>query len=356
MVADGDSTAPPALTAAGLELSRDADGAFLIRGNTFAHRDLLRAQGGDWDKARRLWRFADQAALAGLASALAAPGYAPSGLREAPTRFEGLSPAATDGRSGVFGRLLGWARGSSAQSHSPAPRSSRKPKAAPAKPPHYLGHRQRLRDRFLEGGAEALPDYELLELLLFFSIPKIDVKPLAKQLLEEFGSLGGLLAAEPERLDRIDGVGHFTIVQLKATQTLLQRALLEEVRGREVISSADALLAYLRLALGHEPIEQFRVLFLDKKNILIRDEVQQRGTVDHTPLYPREIAKRALELGAKGIIMVHNHPSGDPTPSGADLDMTRATEAALKPFDIALHDHLIIGQSRHLSFRAEALL
>ena len=213
-----------------------------------------------------------------------------------------------------------------------------------------------------------MPDYELLELLLFFSIRYVDVKPLAKRLLEDFGSLGGVLAAEPERLrqvmsmigafegPQIEKDSDFTITHLKAMQRLLQRVLAEDVKARPVISSWQALLDYLKMALGHEPIEQFRVLFLDKKNILIKDEVQQRGTVDHTPLYPREIAKRALELGASALIMVHNHPSGDPTPSRADIEMTKQVEAALAPIRVALHDHLIIGKDRHLSFKSEGLI
>jgi DNA repair protein RadC len=194
------------------------------------------------------------------------------------------------------------------------------------------------------------------------------VKSLAKKLLDEFGSLGGVLAAEPARLeqvmlkadpvhaDRIEKDRHFTITHLKAMQRLLQRVLAEDLQARPVISSWQALLDYLKLALGHEPIEQFRVLFLDKKNILIQDEVQQRGTVDHTPLYPREIAKRALELNASALIMVHNHPSGDPTPSRADIEMTKQVEAALAPIRVALHDHLIIGKDRHLSFKSEGLI
>ncbi|MGI9508630.1 MAG: JAB domain-containing protein [Geminicoccaceae bacterium] len=268
-------------------------------------------------------------------------------------------------------------------------------KAAGAAAPHYHGHRKRLRARFMNGEGAALPDYELLEMLLFFSIRYVDVKPLAKCLLETFGSLGGVLAAEPARLDHVmqsiasnEGVqiekdAYFTITHLKAMRQLLERVLAEEVKQRPVISSWQALLDYLKVALGHEPIEQFRLLFLDKKNILIEDrssvqpssvsgetsaqsdswkyvqafdDVQQRGTVDHTPLYPREIAKRALELGASALIMVHNHPSGDPTPSRADIEMTKQVEAALAPIRVALHDHLIIGKDRHLSFKSEGLI
>ena len=246
--------------------------------------------------------------------------------------------------------------------------SDRSSSSGPGRRPHYHGHRERLRERFRENGGDGMPDYELLELLLFFSIRYVDVKPLAKRLLDEFGSLGGLLAATPERLEatiqagdqpyaeRIRTDGDFTITHLKAMQRLLQRVLSEDVQERPVISSSDKLLDYLKVALGHEPIEQFRVLFLDKKNILIRDEVQQRGTVDHTPLYPREIAKRALELGASALIMVHNHPSGDPTPSRADIEMTKQVKAAISPIRVALHDHLIIGKDKHLSFECEGYL
>ncbi len=253
---------------------------------------------------------------------------------------------------------------------------------------HYHGHRQRLRERLLESDAEGMENYELLELLLFSSIRYVDVKPLAKHLASEIGSLGGLLAAERIHLEKVmlqndpaqlrnpktppdhakrmnddanyakcirEGVD-FTVTNFKAMQRLLQRVLAEDLQARPVISSWQALLDYLKLALGHEPIEQFRVLFLDKKNILIQDEVQQRGTVDHTPLYPREIAKRALELNASALIMVHNHPSGDPTPSRADIEMTKQVAAALAPIRIALHDHLIIGQTKHTSFKSEGLI
>lgn len=313
--------APPpatALAGAGLELACEpaADGglAYVVRGDTFAHRAELKARGGRWSQSRHGWVFSQLAALAGLLPA--------AGDELATPRTPGLAEA-------------------------PAP-------FVPARP-HYLGHRQRLRDRFMAADPEALPDYELLELLLFFSIAKIDVKPLAKQLLAEFGSLGGVLAADPQRLAAI-GLSQFTIVQLRASQALLQRVLRETVQDRPLIGSGPALLAYLQVALGHAPIEQFRVLFLDRKNLLIKDELQQRGTVDHTPVYPREIAKRALELAASAVIMVHNHPSGDPTPSPADRDMTRQVASALAAVGVALHDHLIIGQNRHLSFRSDGLL
>ncbi len=343
MVAPASPSTPAALAGAGLQIACDPgeDGreAYVVSGNTFPHKETLKAHGGRWSKSRSAWVFDDAAMIERLCAAFGGEGGASStpGFAEAPMRFDALAPV-------------------------PA-KSTR-----PASGPHYHGHRGRLRERFRESGGEGMPDYELLELLLFFSIRYVDVKPLAKQLLEDFGSLGGVLAAAPERLeaaihaadpkhaDRLRADSQFTVTHLKAMQRLLQRVLAEDVKARPVISSWQALLDYLKLALGHEPIEQFRVLFLDKKNILIRDEVQQRGTVDHTPLYPREIAKRALELGASALIMVHNHPSGDPTPSRADIEMTKQVEAALAPIKVTLHDHLIIGKDRHLSFRSEALL
>jgi DNA repair protein RadC len=311
----------------------------VVRGDTFRHKETLKAHGGRWSRSRKAWVFQDRDAIERLGAALHATieGGARPGLADAGTPFQ---PA------------------SEVQSTRSAPDTGK----------HYHGHRERLRARFLESGAEGMPDYELLELLLFFSIRYIDVKPLAKRLLAEFGSLGGVLAAEPARLqqvmlaadpahaDRLEKDRHFTVTHLKGIQRLLQRVLAEDVQARPVIASWQALLDYLKVALGHEPIEQFRVLFLDKKNILIKDEVQQRGTVDHTPLYPREIAKRALELGASALIMVHNHPSGDPTPSCADIEMTKQVAAALAPIRILLHDHLIIGRNRHTSFKSDGLI
>jgi DNA repair protein RadC len=307
----------PRLAAAGLILEQaEADGGihYLLRGATFAHREQLKALGARWSQSRRAWVVVDAALLARLAAALDGRDSAPPGLAEAP--------------------------------------------AVPFQPPrpHYLGHRQRLRERFMAGPPDALPDYELLELLLFFSIPKVDVKPLAKQLLAEFGSLGGVLAAPAVRLAAFPPIDQFTVVHLRAVQALLPRVLAEGIRARPLIGGAQALLDYLQVALAHEPVEQFRVLFLDRQNRLIKDEQQQRGTVDHTPVYPRELARRALELGASAVIMVHNHPSGDPTPSRADLDMTRQAAAALAAVGVTLHDHLIIGQGRHTSFVAEGLL
>ena len=369
--------APPVLATlrqAGLELREDTgDGAYLVSGNTFAHRDLLKGCGGRWSQRRQSWVFPSAAPIERLAAALPLDG-AP-GLADAPAPFEAETAS--------FARL----RKSAQQS----------------------GHRNRLRQRFLEAGPTSLPDYELLELLLFFSIDVKDTKPLAKELLARYGNLGAVLKAAPVQLvefhdlrrddpaiddyaawrlsdqharDReaaapseaalrwrafeSDKDGRWEIVRLwrrretevllKLVTELLQRVLREEIQDRPVIGSWTALLEYLQVALAHEPIEQFRVLFLDRKNVLIKDEVQQRGTVDHTPLYPREIVKRALELAASAIIMVHNHPSGDPTPSKADLDMTKQVVAALAGVGITVHDHIIVGKNRHTSFKSQQLI
>ena len=316
--------------------------------------------------------------LAQLADALPANGAsAPGGLHDAPATYEADRPS--------FTRLR--------------------------KRAQNAGHRNRLRQRFLEAGPGALPDYELLELLLFFSIDVKDTKPLAKELLARYGSLGAVLKADAAQLaefadlrrenpeidaylayrqselyqqDRSAAPGEVseigqrwlafeqdkdgaweivrlwrrreTRILLEAIGELLQRVLREEIQGRPVIGSWTALIDYLQLALAHEPIEQFRVLFLDRKNLLIRDEVQQRGTVDHTPLYPREITRRALELQASAIIMVHNHPSGDPTPSRADLEMTKQVIQALGAVGITVHDHVIVGKNRHTSFKSQRLI
>jgi DNA repair protein RadC len=363
------------LRRAGLELQESGDGeAYLVSGNTFAHRDLLKGCGGRWSQRRQSWVFESPGPIEHLAAALPAEGV--PGLAEAPATFE------AEGAS--FSRLRKTAQQS--------------------------GHRNRLRRRFLEAGPTSLPDYELLELLLFFSIDVKDTKPLAKELLARYGNLGAVLKAASAQLAEFhdlrrenpaideyaayrlsdlyerdrqnadakseagerwrafeeDKDGRWEIVRLwrrreteillKLVTELLQRVLREQIQDRPVISSWSALLDYLQVALSHEPIEQFRVMFLDRKNVLIKDEVQQRGTVDHTPLYPREIVKRALELAASAIIMVHNHPSGDPTPSKADLEMTKQVVAALAAVGIMVHDHVIVGKNRHTSFKSQRLI
>ena len=296
---------------------------FVVDGDTYHNRELIKQQGGRWLPSHQRWFFSFDGA------------GAPAGLAEA------TAPAFTG--------------------------------PPVVKQRHYHGHRDRLRQRFVEVSPQALADYELLELLLFFSIYRRDTKPLAKALIARFGSLGGVLAAEPQRYGEVMGLEplstadpdrsqvrdddlRFTQVLLKSIQALLERILKETLTTRPLIGSWTALMDYLKVAMQHEPAEHFRILFLDRKNLLIRDEVQSRGTVDHTPLYPREVVKRCLELAASAIIMVHNHPSGDPTPSPADIEMTRQVVAGLKQLGVAVHDHIIIGKSRHTSFRAERLI
>jgi DNA repair protein RadC len=231
--------------------------------------------------------------------------------------------------------------------------------------PLHAGHRERLRERARSGGLSALPDYELLELFLFRSIPQRDVKPLAKALLARFGSLGGVLAAEAEALKGVVAadsrgralkIGPETALDLKLLHEAALRMGRESVKTRPVISSWSALLSYVRVALAHEPREQFRVLFLDKKNQLILDETMNQGTVDHAPVYPREIMRRALELSSSAVILVHNHPSGDPTPSPADIDMTKRVVEAGRPLNVAVHDHLVVGRDGVASFKTLGLM
>ena len=222
--------------------------------------------------------------------------------------------------------------------------------------PHYLGHRERLRERLLVAGAEVMPDYELLEFLLFGARPRGDTKPLAKALLKRFGSLAAVLGAEKEALLAVPGMGEASAAALIAVRAAARRLLRSEIERRPVIGSWQALLDYCTAVAGYAAVEEFRLLFLDKKNALILDEPQHRGTVDHTPVYPREVVKRALELGASAIIMVHNHPSGDTTPSKADIEVTRSVARALATVGIALHDHIVIGRGRHSSFKSLGLL
>lgn len=221
--------------------------------------------------------------------------------------------------------------------------------------PGHIGHRQRLRDRFMSGGADALPDYELLELLLFAAIPRKDVKPLAKQLIARFKDFAGVITATPAALSA-EGLSDTSIATLKLVQAGALRLGRQRVLDRPVLSSWTALIDYLRAAMAHEANEQFRLLFLDRKNALIAEEIQARGTVDHTPVYVREVVKRTLELGATALILVHNHPSGDPTPSRADIEMTREIARAAAPLGVTVHDHIIIGRGEPSSLRALGLL
>jgi DNA repair protein RadC len=218
------------------------------------------------------------------------------------------------------------------------------------------GHRDRLRDRFRKTGAEGLPDYEMLELLLFRALPRRDTKPLAKLLIARFGSFGEVINAPDHRLKEVDGVGDAVIGEFRLIQACARRLSKSEIIQRPALSSWPSLIDYLKIAQGFEHREQFRILFLDKKNMLIADEVQGQGTVDHTPVYVREVVKRALELSATAIILVHNHPSGDPTPSRADIDMTKFIVDAAKPLGIAVHDHVIIGRQGHASLKALRLM
>ena len=224
-------------------------------------------------------------------------------------------------------------------------------------PPSYIkDHRQRLRERFLQGGHGAMPDYELLELILFRAIPRQDVKPLARRLIEVFGDLNKVLAAPQSRLSEIKGVGDAVTLELKIVEATAQRMARTKIMQKHVISSWDAILDYCHATMANRDTEQFRILFLDRKNILIADEEQASGTVDHVPVYPREVVKRALELNASALILVHNHPSGDPTPSHDDITMTGKISTAAAALNITVHDHLIIGKSREISFRSEGLL
>ncbi len=229
------------------------------------------------------------------------------------------------------------------------------PEAAPGVD-HQHGHRERLRQRFLQAGGDALGDYELLELILFPALPRRDVKPLAKTLLARFGSFAEVIAAEPDALLAVQGVGESAVVALKAINHAAQRLLRSRVMNRPVLSNWQALIDCCRATMAYEPVEQFRLLYLNKKNVLIADERQQRGTIDHTPVYPREVVKRALELGASALIMVHNHPSGDPAPSKADIEMTRELKSIAEELGIVVHDHLIVAREGNRSFKSMGLL
>jgi len=228
---------------------------------------------------------------------------------------------------------------------------------AEAAAPHYLGHRERVRDRFGKLGGEAFSDAELLELVLHVCIPRKDTKELAKALLKRFGSFSGVLAAPAERLAEFPGMGEITISNLHVFRAAALRFAKDRiVTDQPILSSWSALIDYCRSAMAFEDVEQFRILFLDKRNRLIADEVQQTGTVDHTPVYPREVIKRALEHSATAIILVHNHPSGDPTPSSADVQMTRQINDIAKPLGISVHDHVIIGRNGHVSMKGLRLM
>jgi DNA repair protein RadC len=248
-----------------------------------------------------------------------------------------VTPEADDGEAGLFA-------------------DSAVPSSVEKEPPHYHGHRDRLREKFAAGGGDALPDYELLELVLFRAIPRRDVKPLAKALVARFGSFAEVVSAEPARLLEVEGVSAGVASDLKVIEAAARRLARGAVRERALLDSWSALHEYLRATMAFAPREEFRVLFLDKRNHLIADEVQGRGTVDHTPVYPREVARRALELSATAIILAHNHPSGDPTPSSADVAMTREIVNVLAPLKIVVHDHVILGRNGHASLKGLKLI
>jgi DNA repair protein RadC len=230
------------------------------------------------------------------------------------------------------------------------------PQAAGGQPSYIRDHRRRLRSRFLEGGAQAMPDYEMLELVLFRAIPRRDVKPLAHALLDRFGDFNAVISAPADQLSQVSGIGDAVLCELKIIEAAAHRLARCRVMQRPVISSWDAVLDYCQTAMAHRDSEQFRIFFLDRKNVLIADEEQARGTVDHVPVYPREVVKRALQLNASALILVHNHPSGDPTPSQEDITMTRKVQDACAALGITLHDHIIVGKSCELSFRSSGYL
>jgi DNA repair protein RadC len=225
-----------------------------------------------------------------------------------------------------------------------------------AEAPHYHGHRERLRERFRDAGANALSDYELLEMVLFRALPRRDVKPLAKSLIAKFGSFAEVVHAPETRLREVSGLGEAAIIEIKLVAAAASRVAKGELKQRTVLSSWTAVLDYCRTAMAFADKEQFRILFLDKRNQLISDEVQQIGTVDHTPVYPREVVKRALELSATAIILAHNHPSGDPTPSQADIQMTKSIIDISGPLGISVHDHIIVGKNGHASLKGLRLI
>lgn len=234
------------------------------------------------------------------------------------------------------------------------PASKPKPKAGPK--PHFHGHRQRLRQRFMEAGPDTLPDYELLEMVLFRALARRDTKPIAKALLEKFGTFAEVISATPERLAEVKGIGDSAIIDLKLIQAAAERLSQVKIREKTALHSWSQLISYCRTSMAYKNHEQFRILFLDKKNYLIADEIQGEGTIDHTPVYIREIIKRTLELSASSIILVHNHPSGDVTPSRADISMTNAIIEAAEKLNITVHDHIIVGRDGHASFRGLQLI
>jgi DNA repair protein RadC len=260
-------------------------------------------------------------------------------------------PSADDGSGGE----AAWAEGNQASFFGEA-RPPPPDRSETVEVDDKAGHRARLRDRFRSAGPEALPDYELLEMVLFRVFPRGDTKPLAKRLIAHFGTFAEVINAPQTRLAEVPGAGQRVVDEIKLVRAAALRLMQGEIKGRKILSSWSAVLDYCRVAQGFQDRECFRILFLDKKNQLIADEVQQEGTVDHTPVYVREVVKRALELAATALILVHNHPSGDPTPSRADVDMTRLIIDAAKPLGVTVHDHIIVGRSGHASLREKRLI
>ena len=236
------------------------------------------------------------------------------------------------------------------------PAKSKPPQDEDAEEPHYHGHRERLRERFYSAGPEALSDYELLEMALFAAIPRRDTKPLAKALIKKFGSFAEVIHAPEALLREVDGIRDASVNQLKLIAAAASRIARGEIKRSVALSSWHEVIDYCRSSMAFADKEQFRLLFLDKRNRLIADEVQQIGTVDHTPVYPREVIKRALELSATALILVHNHPSGDPTPSQADIQMTKAIIDIAAPLGISVHDHIIVGKGGHASLKGMRLI
>jgi DNA repair protein RadC len=236
------------------------------------------------------------------------------------------------------------------------PRKTDKPEDQSTETPHYHGHRERLRERFYGAGPEALSDYELLEMALFPALPRRDTKPLAKALLKTFGSFAEVIHAPVARLREVDGIGEASINQIKLLAAAASRVAKGEIKRKIALSSWNDVIEYCRTGMAFADKEQFRLLFLDKRNQLIADEIQQTGTIDHTPVYPREVIKRALELSATALILVHNHPSGDPTPSQADIHMTTAIVQIATPLGISVHDHIIVGKNGHTSLKGLRLI
>ena len=289
---------------------------YTVKGETHPFRHLLRDLGGRWDRISRVWIFDGTDPREALRDR-ACPGAALAGLSDA--AMAEVLPAASNR-------------------------------------PHYWGHRQRLRERFLAGADETLADYELLEMLLFFAIPKIDTKPIAKELLARFGSLAGVVNAPVEQLSEISRMNHFVVTLFKALRIFGARLVREDLTEQPAFDNWDKLVAYLRAQMAHRMVEQFRLLFLDRRNVLIADEKQHEGSIDHTPVYPREVVKRALVLDASALVMVHTPPSNHPQPSKPDIEMTRMVRDALERVGVVLHDHLIISRRGHTSFRQLGLL